>query len=76
MEGPVEIFYVSRLKCEVGSTIGQVLYKWFTGVRSEGKPVTGPMMIEEAKSFYDEMKITDKCTLSEGSNKEKLCVGT
>jgi hypothetical protein len=40
---------------------------------SEGKPVTGAMIIEKAKSFYDEMKITDKCILPEGSNK-KLAV--
>jgi hypothetical protein len=30
---------------------------------------TGLMIIEKAKSLYDEMKVTDKCTLSEGSNK-------
>ena len=28
------------------------------------------MIIENAKSFYDNMKITDKCTFSEGRNKE------
>jgi hypothetical protein len=46
--------------------LDKVLYTWFTTMRSEGKPVTGPMIIEKAKSFYDEMKITDKCTFSEG----------
>ena len=44
----------------------KVLYKWFTAMHSEGKPVTGPMIIEKAKSFYDEMTITYKCTFSEG----------
>jgi hypothetical protein len=34
-------------------------------VCSEGKPGTGPMTIEKAKSFDNEMKITDKCTFSE-----------
>lgn len=29
------------------------------------KPVTGPMMTEKAKSFYDEIKISDKFTFSE-----------
>jgi hypothetical protein len=34
----------------------------------------GPIVIGKAKSFYDEMKITDKCTFSEGSNKQnKQC---
>jgi hypothetical protein len=32
--------------------------------------VTGALVIGKAKSFYDEMKITDKCTFSEGSNKQ------
>jgi hypothetical protein len=36
-----------------------VLYKRFTAMCSKGKPVTGPMIIEKFKSFYDEMKITD-----------------
>jgi DDE superfamily endonuclease./Tc5 transposase DNA-binding domain./CENP-B N-terminal DNA-binding domain. len=46
--------------------LDKVLYTWFTTMRSEGKPVTGPLIIEKAKSFYDEMKITEKCTFSEG----------
>ena len=36
---------------------------------SEGKPVTEPLIIDKAQSFYAEMKITDNCTCSEGSNK-------
>jgi hypothetical protein len=28
---------------------------------SKGEPVIGPMIIVKAKSFYDEMKVTDKC---------------
>jgi hypothetical protein len=39
------------------------------------KPITGLMIIKEAKSFYDEMKVTDKCTFSEDSNKTGiLCI--
>jgi hypothetical protein len=43
-----------------------LLHKWFPAMPSKGKRVTGPMITEEAKTFYDEMKITDKCILSEG----------
>jgi hypothetical protein len=32
----------------------------------EGKPMTGHMVIEKAESFYNEVKITDKCAVSEG----------
>jgi hypothetical protein len=34
-------------------------------MRSEGKSVTGNMIIEDAKYLHDEMKITDKCIFSE-----------
>jgi len=40
----------------------KVLYKWFTAMCSEGKPVAGPMIIEKANAFYDQIKITDKCS--------------
>jgi hypothetical protein len=35
-------------------------------MHSKGKPITGPKIIEKAKSSYDEIKIIHKCTLSEG----------
>jgi hypothetical protein len=39
------------------------------------KPITGPMIIREAKSFYDKVNVTDKCTFSEDSNKTGiLCI--
>jgi hypothetical protein len=41
-----------------------MLYKWFTAMCSEGKPVTGPMITEKANSFYDQIKVTDKCMFS------------
>jgi hypothetical protein len=46
--------------------LDKVLHRWFTAMHSEGKPVTGPMIVEKAKCFYDEMKITGKCVFSEG----------
>ena len=46
-----------------------ILCKWFTAMYSEGKPVTEPLIIGKAQSLYAEIKITDKCTCSEGSNK-------
>jgi len=35
-------------------------------VYSEGKCVTGHVIVEKAKLFYDEMEITDRCTFSGG----------
>ena len=35
-------------------------------MHSERKPVIGPIIFEELKYLYDEMKITDKCIFSEG----------
>jgi len=34
--------------------------------KAEGKPITGPMIIDKAKFLYNEMTMTDKCTFSEG----------
>ena len=36
-------------------------------MRHKTKPVTRPVITETAKYFCDEMKITDKCTFSDGS---------
>jgi len=53
--------------------LDKVLCKWFTVLHSIGKPVTGHSITEKAKPVCNEMKITDKCTFSEGwlcSNKK------
>jgi hypothetical protein len=44
--------------------LDKMLYTSFTGPHSKQKPMAEPMIIEKAKYFYDEMKITDKCTFS------------
>jgi len=41
-----------------------MLYKSFTAPHSKQKPMAEPKINEKAKYFYDEMKITDKCTFS------------
>jgi len=54
--------------------LDKVLYRWFTSMHSKGTPVTGPIMFEKARSFYDKImsKITDKCTFFESSKKDSL----
>jgi hypothetical protein len=37
---------------------------------SEGKPVVGHMIIGKSKPFHDEIKIADRCTFPEGSDKK------
>jgi hypothetical protein len=34
------------------------VYEWFTAMCAEGKPMNGPVVVDKAKWFYDEMKIT------------------
>jgi len=46
--------------------------KQFTAMCSNRKPMTGPMIIENSKPFYDEVKIKDKGTFFQGSNKNYL----
>jgi len=36
--------------------LDRVLYKWFTAMSSEGKPVNGLMAAEKVKSFYIKWK--------------------
>jgi hypothetical protein len=52
--------------------LNKVLYKWFTGTFSKGKRATGPTATEKAVSFYNEMQIGDKYTLSVGSHMKQL----
>jgi len=35
--------------------LDKVLCKWLTAMRSEGKRMSGPIAVEKAKIFYDEM---------------------
>jgi hypothetical protein len=64
-----DLFKQQTLKEPTLVQLDKVLYKWFTAMCSEGKPVTGPKVTEKAKSFYDEIKITERYTFCEGSNK-------
>jgi hypothetical protein len=63
-EGVQGLLKWQTLKLSKLAQLDKVLYKWFTAMCSEGKPVTGAMITEKAMSFYDEMKITDKCAFS------------
>lgn len=54
-----------------------MFYKWFITVCYKGKPVTGPVIVDKAKSLYDEIKIIDMCTFPDSwleSNKKKMPV--
>jgi hypothetical protein len=44
----------------------KVVYEWFCQCRSEGIPISGPMLIEKAKSYHKELKIKGDCDYSTG----------
>jgi hypothetical protein len=46
--------------------LGKVSYKGFTAMHSDGKPMTGLIIVEKAKYFYDEVKIMHKSTFCDG----------
>ncbi|KAI5929461.1 jerky protein homolog [Manis javanica] len=46
--------------------LDRVLYEWFLVKRAEGVPVSGPMLIEKAKDFYEQMHLTEPCVFSGG----------
>lgn len=52
------------------SPIRQGVLKLVYSIVSEGKPVTGPLMIQKATSFTKNE--SDKCTFSDGSDKTLL----
>ncbi|XP_041045228.1 tigger transposable element-derived protein 2-like [Carcharodon carcharias] len=43
-----------------------VLYEWFRQRRSEGLPVSGAMLMEKAKQFHTELRISSACEYSQG----------
>ncbi|XP_007535410.3 jerky protein homolog [Erinaceus europaeus] len=46
--------------------LDRVLYEWFLVKRAEGVPVSGPMLIQKAKDFYEQMQLTEPCVFSGG----------
>nr|XP_044998554.1 jerky protein homolog [Jaculus jaculus]XP_044998555.1 jerky protein homolog [Jaculus jaculus]XP_044998556.1 jerky protein homolog [Jaculus jaculus]XP_044998557.1 jerky protein homolog [Jaculus jaculus]XP_044998558.1 jerky protein homolog [Jaculus jaculus]XP_044998559.1 jerky protein homolog [Jaculus jaculus] len=46
--------------------LDRLLYEWFLVKRAEGVPVSGPMLIEKAKDFYEQMRLTEPCVFSGG----------
>uniref|UniRef100_K7F702 HTH CENPB-type domain-containing protein n=1 Tax=Pelodiscus sinensis TaxID=13735 RepID=K7F702_PELSI len=52
-----------KLKLE---QLDKALNEWFALKRSEGHPISGPMLIEKAKDFYKQMELTEPCAFSEG----------
>ncbi|XP_037348087.1 jerky protein homolog [Talpa occidentalis] len=46
--------------------LDRALYQWFLAQRAAGVPVSGPMLIEKAKGFYEQMQLTEPCVFSGG----------
>jgi hypothetical protein len=45
---------------------GVVLYEWFKSKFSEDVPISGPMVVEEAKELYTKVELTKECGFSIG----------
>jgi len=48
------------------------VFMWFAKMHSQRTPVTGLTIIKKDKFFHDEIKITDKFTFSNSSNKNYI----
>ncbi|XP_004687018.1 PREDICTED: jerky protein-like [Condylura cristata] len=46
--------------------LDRALYQWFLAQRAAGVPVSGPMLVEKAKGFYEQMQLTEPCVFSGG----------
>ena len=60
---------IEKRKTLKGPKLGELdrgLYLWFQARRSEGKAVSGPALIEEAKKLKDRLGIEEECDFSVG----------
>ena len=53
------------LKKPVLKQLDEALYKWFTGKISKGKPISGLMITEKAKQFYEDLNIAAEIKFSD-----------
>jgi hypothetical protein len=58
--------------------LDKVVYVWFRQGRSEGIPISGPMLMEKAKSYHEELKVEGDCDYSTGwlqklKNRHGIC---
>ena len=66
-EGPTKTNETRKtLKGSALPELDQAVYMWFRAQRSEGKPVSGPLIIEKAKKLRDDLGISKDCTFSVG----------
>jgi hypothetical protein len=56
--------------------VNTVLFEWFRQRRSEGVPVSGLLLIQQAKKVHNDLKINKTCNYSQGwLHHFKLCHG-
>lgn len=46
--------------------LDNAVYEWFQQMRSEGAPLSGPLVCEKAREFHEKMKIEEQCAFSQG----------
>ena len=44
--------------------LDRALYMWFSARRSEGKPLSGPLVIEKAKKLHEDLGVEEQCNFS------------
>jgi hypothetical protein len=71
-ESVMDLFKQQTLKEPKLAQLDMMLYKLFTAMCCKGKPAMKPTT-KKAMSSYGEMKITDKCTFCESTNKKNFC---
>jgi hypothetical protein len=57
----IGLFQQQTLEHPKPAQLNKVLYQCCITMHFKGKPVTRPVIIEEATSFYGAMKIIDRC---------------
>ena len=66
-EGPMgRVEKRKTLKGPQMQDLDRALYLWFQARRSEGKAISGPVLVDEAKNLKDDLGIEGECSFSVG----------
>lgn len=58
------------------ANLNKLQYIWFKQCRSEGVPISGPVLMEKGNQYHQDLEVSEPCEFSLGClHKTKLCHG-
>lgn len=65
-DSPMEMAERKTMHSVKNQDLDKVMIEWFRQRRNENIPLTGPMLMQQAKIFHKEMNLTNSCEYSTG----------